>query len=85
MKDLIFLGFTEKSDFFWGGGGSRKTHLEWLGHFVNLRGRAWQERVGNFFLRMEGGLDTPMHTMGQIHCYKSCIEEGTILISNVVN
>ena len=60
-----------------GGGG--------LGHFVNLRGRAWQERVGNFFLRMEGGLDTPMHTMGQIHCYKSCIEEGTILISNVVN
>ena len=21
MKDLIFLGFTEKSDFFWGGEG----------------------------------------------------------------
>ena len=49
MKALIFLGFTEKSDFFWGEGGSRKTNLEGelpkkgeggLGHFVNLRGRA---------------------------------------------
>ena len=28
MKALIFLGFTEKSDFFGGEGGSRKTNLE---------------------------------------------------------
>ena len=57
-KTLIFLWFTEKSDFKGGGGGgggSQKKNIEGglpkrggLGQFSDLRG-TWQERGGGVF------------------------------------
>ena len=64
------MGFTEKSDYKRGEGGSWKTQYiggiaqkEGLGQFPDLR--AWQERgAAAFFEGGEGGqVDTPMHTM----------------------
>ena len=67
---LLFLGFTEKSDFQGRGGeGSRKGNVQWgtaekrggLGQFVDLRKEGDQEeRGGDVF---EGRVDAPMHTM----------------------
>ena len=64
-KKLIFLGFTEISDF--KGQGSRKTNIKGgialkgvIGQFPDLR-RDWSEKGGRMFLKT--GVDTPVHTM----------------------
>ena len=58
MKNLIFLGLTEKSDFYEGGGGGHKKPI-YRGDCLK-----WEAcTVCRFKEFLTGGVDTPTHTM----------------------
>ena len=67
IKNLNIYGFTEKSDF-QGGGVTKNQYIGGNGKLpkkgglddLQIYGGVWQKRGGGV---LEGGVDTPMHTM----------------------